>query len=54
MEIRQRGRESDLDGQQDLIRELPQDQGNRDSGRAQKKFSAHQNPGEKSRESTSD
>ena len=47
-------RESDFEGQWDLVIELPQDWENRDSWRAQTKLRAPQNPGERSSDSTVD
>ena len=47
-------RESDYEGQQDLITEFSQDWGNRDSWRAQTKPCAHRDPGERHSDPTRD
>ena len=47
-------REFDFEGQWNLITELPQDWGNRDTWRAQTKTCAHQGPGERSSDPTRD
>ena len=47
-------RESDFEGQRDLVTELPQDWENRDAWRAQTKLRAPQDPGERSSDPTTD
>ena len=47
-------RESDFEGQQDLITEFPQAWGSRDSWRKQRKPCVHQDPGERSSDPTRD